>query len=241
MTTSILNDLLSIRNESPDKIQEYLSSINLSIFQDVTEAYPPLEAKQIILFIVTAYSEDSPLLIVRSDSHEEKIGICEYLGIPEIFRGKLIQLTDPTVRKATTQYIINFAGPLFKALKLIEIQLEDLNLAITNREYYIKPKDNESTEEKDVKITLYDWKEHSKAVQQYEILSKKKDALEKQLKDHHAYKAIQELKEYKFQHLEKLLKAPAKDGLAMESSKRIQVGIKKRQDDDLVAEATGTD
>src|ERR1035437_5499088 len=226
MTTSILNDALILRNEPGEKLQDYLRSINLTIFDIIFHNSSKLEeAKQTVLYILTAYSEDSPLLILRQDSKEEKEGICEYLGIPEFMRKKLMELSEPEMKKTTTQYIIQFAGPLFKALKLIEIQLEDLNIAITNREYLAKDKEKAKKEEDaDVTIPLYDWQQHSKAVQQYEILSKKKDALGKELKNHVAYKAINELKEYKFQNLEKKI-SKLKDGVSIESCKRIKIGM----------------
>ncbi len=225
MITSILNDSLLLRKNPPQELKEYLKKINLSIFNEIYEEQKPIEAHQIILYILCAYSEDSPLLILRQDSNEEKEGICDYLEIPDYLRGNLKQLKDRTTRQATTQYLLQFAGPLFKALKLIDIQLEDLNLAITNREYIVTPKEKEEKEgeAKETTITLYDWKEHSKAVQQYEILSKKKDALERELKNQLAYKAINEMKEYKFQNLDKKI-TKSKDGICLESSNLIKIG-----------------
>lgn len=227
MTTSILNEVLLLRNEPPVKLQEYLHTINLTIFDPIFhKSSKAEEAKQKILFIITAYSEESPLLILRQDSNEEKEGICEYLQIPEYMRGPLKQLSDREVRQATTQYILQFAGPLFKALKLMDIQLEDLNLAITNREYVVVLKEDKSKGDQDgskeVAIPLYDWTQHSKAVQQYEVLSKKKDSLEKELKNQLAYKAINELKEYKFQNEKKI--SVRKDGICLESSNLIKIG-----------------
>lgn len=223
MTTSILNDLLLLKGKDLLEILNYFNAINLNIFDAIISKYNDQESKQIILFIVCAYSEDSPLLILRQDSKEEKEGICEYLQIPEYLRGGLIQLSDADTRKTVTQYILQFAGPTFKALKLIEIQLEDLNLAITNREYLVSPKDGKSEEEVKT-VLLYDWKEHSKAVQQYEVLSRKKDVLEKELRNGQAYRAIGDLKEYKFQNLDKKI-SKTKDGVGIEHSKRIKIGM----------------
>lgn len=222
MTTSLLNDCLLFKDQPPEQLIEHLKTINLTIFNAIISKYPLLEAKQTILFILTAYSEDSPLLILRQDATDQKEGICEYLNIPEYLRGGLLQLTDPEVRKTVTKYIADFSGPLFRALKLIEIQLDDLNMAITNREYTVKGK--AEGEDKLIEISLYDWKEHAKAVQQFEILSKKKDAMEKELKNQFAYKAITELKEYKFHNLDKKI-AQVKDGVSIESNKRIKIGM----------------
>lgn len=226
MTLSILNETLLLRKNPPKEMQDYFKSINLIIFNEIYEQLNPQEAHQTILYILCAYSEDSPLLIIRQDSNEEKEGICDYLEIPDFMRGKLKQLSDRNVRHATTQYILQFAGPLFKAFKLMDIQLEDLNLAITNREYIVQPKEEkakEGEEPKETTILLYDWKEHAKAVMQYEVLSKKKDTLERELKNQLAYKAINELKEYKFHNLDKKIVA-TKDGICLESSKLIKIG-----------------
>ncbi len=218
MTTSILNDVLLLKNETPEKLQEYLHTINLNIFDPIFHNSPNLkEAQQTITFILCCYSEDSPLLILRQDSKEEKEGICEYLQIPEYMRVKLMNLSDHETRRATTQYLRQFASPLFKALKMIEIQLEDLNLAITNREYKVIKDEEEKV------ILLYDFPTHAKAVTQYEMLCKRKDALEKELKSTITFKGIAEMKEYKFQHIEKKIRGGG-NGLSLENSTLIKLG-----------------
>lgn len=217
MITSLLNDCLTIKSEPPDKLREYLKAANLLIFEPIFDNNKPEEAKQTILYILCSFSEDSPLLILRRDSDSEKEAICDYLDIPDYVRGKLFILSDQVTRKAATQYITEFASPLFKALKLIEIQLEDLSLAITNREYLITKEDKEET------ITLYDFKEHVKAVSQYELLLKRKDSLEKELKNQMPAKGIADLKEFKFQREQNKPKT-GREGLAMENSKLIKLG-----------------
>lgn len=218
MTASLLNEAILLKNQPPEKLQEYLRLINLNIFDPIFHNSPkPEEAKQTILFILCAYSEDSPLLVLRRDTDEEKEGICDYLNIPDYMRGKLKLLTDSDTRKATTEYIRQFAAPTFKALKLIEIQMEDLNMAITNREYLVEKDDGE------VKISLYDFKEHTKAVSQYELLCKRKDALEKELKNTVQYKGLSEMKEYKFQHIDKKI-SKGSGGISLENCKHIKLG-----------------
>lgn len=222
MTYSILNDALLLKNKPPEELQEYLHTINLLIFDPIFKNSQNLkEAQQTILFILCSYSEDSPLLILRRDSEEEKTGICEYLDIPEFMRGKLMQLSDAETRRATTTYIQQFASPLFKALKLLEIQLDDLNMAITNRVYVTVKEGKEGKEE--VTIPLYDFGAHAKAVTQYELLCKRKDALEKELKSTIQFKGIADLKEYKFQNLDKKI-AKGANGISVENSKLIKLG-----------------
>lgn len=196
MTISILNDILLLRKEPPEKTVEYLQTINLSIFDPIFHNSQNLqEAKQKVLFILCAYSEDSPLLIVRQDSNEEKEGICEYLGIPEYMREKLKHLTEQEVRKATTQYLTQFAGPLFKALMFMKIQQDDMELIITNREAVVKK--TETTGETTTTTETFDFKEHNKAITELARLSKAIDLAEKQIKGEANYPGIAEIKEWK--------------------------------------------
>lgn len=181
MTNSILNESLLLRNEPGEKLQDYLHSINLLIFDQIFHNSASIqEAKQKVLYILTAFSEESPLLILRQDSKEEKEGICEYLAIPEYMRLKLMKLTDPEVRRATTQYVSQFAGPLFRSLMFMKIQSDDYELMITNREFAIKK--TEIVEDKEVVTETFDVKEHGKAIAEFARLSKTIDSLEKQIR-----------------------------------------------------------
>lgn len=182
MTTSILDDVLKLKNDTPEKLQEYFQSINLPLFDTIFHSSQNLkEAKQKVLFIIIAYSEDSPLLILRQDSKEEKEGICDYLQMPDFMRHKLMQLTEPEVRKATTQYLTQFAGPLFKSLMFMKIQRDDLDLDITNRAFVVK-KITKSEGGAEVTEETYDPKAHGAAVAERARLSKNIDAIEKEIR-----------------------------------------------------------
>lgn len=199
MTVSILNDLLLLKNSPPEKTQEYLTSINLNIFDPIFHnTQKLLEAQQKVLFILCAYSEDSPLIILRQDSKEEKEAICEYLQIPDYMRGKLMNLTEPEVRRATTQYLSRFAGPLFKSLMFMKIQYEDFELNITNREFGSKKVDQAGQDGAPDMITYYyDIKEHGKAIAEHARLGKQIDQLEKQIKQQvKRMEGIEDLKEF---------------------------------------------
>lgn len=180
MTTSILNDCLLLKDKTLTEIEDYLKTINLTIFNAIISKYNEMESKQIILFILCAYSEDSPLLILRQDSKEEKEGICEYLRIPEYLRPNLYSLLDEEIRKATTGYLTQFAGPLFRSLMFAKIQYDDFELGVTNRSYTIKTTKKEG--EAETTTELFDIKEHGKALAEMSRLAKNIDALEKQIK-----------------------------------------------------------
>jgi hypothetical protein len=196
MTTSILNDALLLRNEPGERLQECLHNINLTLFDPIFHNSSSIqEAKQKVLYILCAFSEESPLLILRQDSKEEKEGICEYLGIPEFMRKKLMELSEPEVRRATTHYISQFAGPLFRSLMFMKIQSDDYELMITNRDFSIRK--TEIVDDKEVVTETFDVKEHGKAIAEFARLSKTIDSLEKQIRQQvKRYEGIEDLQEF---------------------------------------------
>lgn len=198
MTISILNDCLLLRAEHSDKLQDYFATINVDIFNAIFSTKPPDEAKQIILYILCAYSEESPLVIIRQDTKEEKMGICEYLNIPDFKRRELMELTDIDIRRAATSYLTSFAGPLFKSYKFLQIQVEDIELDITNRAFTIKKTELGKDGAPDVITEIPDVKEHSKAVTEYARLCKQLEMLERQIKQSHLKRmeGIEDLKNF---------------------------------------------
>lgn len=189
MTKSILNDALSIKNEPIQKLFEYFHDINLTTFQPIFEQEKnEEEKKQTILFILCAYSEDSPMVILRQDSKEEKENICEWLNIPQMYHPALVSLADPVVRKCAVSYLQQFAGELFRNLMFMMIQYEYLDQIITNREFFTK-------EEGPIH---YDWKEHGKATAEKEKLARSITKIQTELKQQSARLfAIESMKEWK--------------------------------------------
>lgn len=183
---------------------DYLHGINIHLFDDIipattTDDEPDtiklIEAKQDILYILCAYSEESPMIISRQDDKIEKEAICELLQIPELYRPTLMNLTRKEVRNAVTTYVNNMAGPLFRNLCFLKIQLADYELNITNRSYGTFSK----VDDKGVPIDWqYDIKEHAKAVTETIRLSKEIDKLEKEIKSQvKRMDGIESMKEYK--------------------------------------------
>lgn len=220
MVTSVLNDALAFRDQ-PEKLFEYLQSINLTIFDPVIKEHEPREAAQTILFILCAYSEDSPLVALKRNSKVEQEGICDYLNLPEYLRKKLITLQDNTTRRAVTAYVNEFAGPLFRSYMFLRIQYDDFELRLTNRDFIIRT----IKEDKDGKETTetYDTKEHGKAVQESVRIATKLTEVEKQLKATLAYTGIEELRNYKQQNLEKKI-SQAANTMCVEGSSLIKQG-----------------
>lgn len=179
MTESILNDCLLLKDQPLQEMRAYFSRINLTIFDDLIDQSQDKEVtKQIILYIICAYSEDSPLLIIRNDMKAEKESICEYLHIPEFARFSLLNLKEPSVRKAATAYVTQFAGQLFKTLCFLKIQYCDFELDITNREFRMIRKEDDPENA----VFHYDIKEHGKAIAEMTRIGKQIEQIEKEIK-----------------------------------------------------------
>ena len=224
MIISILNDALEIKDQPAEILQQYLHDINLNIFDPIFYNCSSLtEAKQKILYILCAYSEDSPLLILRQDSKEEKEGICEYLQMPDFLRSKLYTLEELEVRRAATEYLTRFAGPLFRTMMFLRIQYDDQQLAITNKTYSIK-KTEELKDEILTKTETFDNKEHGIAIRELAKLGKEIAFFEKEIKATGTYRAINEMREYKAKNIDKKIGSNT-TGLSVEGSRLIKIGI----------------
>lgn len=174
MTASILNDILLLKDKPIEKTVEYLHSINLHIFDDLfIKRETDYDPKQAVQYILAAYSEESPLIILRQDSKTEQENICEYLQIPEIYRNNFVNLVDKNIRRAVTQYVQQFSSQLFRWLMFARIQYRDYEMIVTNRDFKIKV---EETEEYAYNIT-----DHNKAVSAMESLAKKISVCEKEI------------------------------------------------------------
>lgn len=225
MTKSILNDCLLIKNEPLQKFIDYFKEINVKTFDTILSRtmLPEAENKQAILFILTAYSEDSPLVILRRDAKEEQEGICEYLNMPEYMRRPLIDLTDQTIRTTAVNYLEQFAGPEFRNLMFCKIQLNFYEKSITEQAFKIKRTEKSKDGEGEIYSEIFDQKEHGKAIKEARQLSKDIATQEKEIKNQFVYKGILALKEYKFQNIDKKINS-VKDGICLESSKLIKIG-----------------
>ena len=213
MTTSILNDCLLLKDEDPQKIIDYLKKINLTLFDPIIESIQdPLHLKQTILFLLCAYSEDSPLIIIRQDAKEEKSAICEYLQIPELYHHPLIELSDPLVRQAAIQYLERFAGQEFKTLQYLKIQLADFERDTTARVF---------TTSKD-EIIQYDYKEHMKAVTETKRLATLIHQAEEHIKKQENFAAIAQMREWRNTGNTAKRIQISKGGLSLENSSLIK-------------------
>ena len=196
MILSVLNDCILLREKPFEKTKEYLRSINLHIFDDLIDKKGN-EARFIILYILAAYSEESPLIILRRDSKVEGLGICEFLGIPEYLRNDLVDLKEPLVRKAVSDYLIEFAKPLFRVYRFLQIQMRDLEIDLVNRRFR-DVLDTKDKEEGETVQFIWNTKEHSKAQTEYRKLGAELQRLEMELKTQiKALEGIEEMRKAK--------------------------------------------
>lgn len=209
MITSLLNDILLLKNSPFEKTVDYLHTTGIAIFDTIINAtrYNEKEKHQIILYIFCAYSEDSPLIVLRQESKDEKEQICEYLDIPEINRHNITTFHDQDIRQAVTTYLWQFAGDNFRNLMFMKIQYEDFDRDITNREF---------TTSKD-ELIYYDWKEHGKAINERDKLARAINKLELEIrKQVKTYEGIEEMRAWKDKVKDKW--KPSSRGMQMENS-----------------------
>ena len=136
MTVSILDEVIAKKLTTGPQLKEHFQSKNLSIFTPIFESSAnDAEAASIILFILYAYTEESPYLIARANSEKEMQSICERLQIPEYIQTWLISLPDekPQIRKAVIDYLEYFAPEMWSSLQFNKIQLKDMQRIITTK------------------------------------------------------------------------------------------------------------
>ena len=223
MITSILNDALLLRDQEVGKFQDYFKTTGIRTFDPVfASTAKPEDARSVILFILCAYSYDSPLIALRRNSQVEKEGICDYLGISGELRIALMELEDKVIRNVVTQYIVDYAGPVFRSYCFLKIQYDDYELQITRKAFTIKT----SSTDKDGQTTTderFDPKEHGKAVKEMTSIAAKLKELERELKSELAYQGLDELRDFKSNKLERKI-AKSRTSGCVESSPLIKSG-----------------
>ena len=185
MTKSILNDCLLLRKEPVQKIFAYFKSIGLTMFDGLLNGDKIKE----VLYVLAAYSDESPLVIARQDDIQQKRRICSFLEIPEPEIEDLINLKDKEVRNAAIKFMQEFCGIEFSAWMRMKVQYNDYDIAITSRdEYLIEDKEGNKK---------YDVKAHGDAVKQMAYLSREIAKMEKVLTEKNKqFDGISEMKQW---------------------------------------------
>lgn len=200
MTHSILNDIAPMRKLPLSEWREYFAKVNVDTFLpilnavDETDKVKCEEAKDTILFILCAFDDASPMIVSRQDATEEKKRICEFLDIPEYRRESLVFLKDTVVRKCATDYMMTFCGELFRNYMFMKIQLTDLDLMITNRDFMVDKELDEDGRTIHCSFEVKDW---GKAIGQRKILAQDIVRAENEMRGAMRLMGIDVIKEYK--------------------------------------------
>jgi len=196
MTHSILNDCLTIwQSNTVDKtakLQEYFDTINVSIFNKLL-ANKDDKAAIMVMFAIIGFSEESPMVVIKQDSIEEKRNICKYLGVTDSKLAEEISyLRDKDLKEAATDYLVSFAGEEFRSLMFSKIQLADYEYDITNRRF------REVATEDQVLAFNYDIKEHNRAVLERARLAKEIEKMERTQiqKNKHKFVALNKMEDW---------------------------------------------
>ena len=191
MIISLLDEIGKYsENASSEQLREKLLTHGISIFEPIynqTEKQGEGEEeivktkftgqtpKYIILYILYAYSEDSPYLVLGSNPEKEKEAIIEKLQIPELWHNMLINLEDKSVRDAALDYISTYATPLwFRDFQILRIQHSDAAIRIAKG----ITKYNKDTEEYEP-----DEAGQSRAVKNYEDFGKRLQKMEDDIRN----------------------------------------------------------
>ena len=202
MITSILDYLLPHKEKSDKEIQNLLHQANVWIFDDIFNKFQiESEAKEIILYILFAYSKESPMLILMADYQKEKEGICRYLDIPDYLTNKLTTLDDSTIREAVNNFIEDYAPQQWKTLQFLKIQMADLNRMVTLKQTCAPQEEETEQDGKKEKKVIYvfDPKAHRDTIRLISELGKMIAQIEGQIKNSFNYANIakNEIKEAK--------------------------------------------
>ena len=169
----MIYSLLDKALEAKDTLSliDLLKSLGITVFDPIFKAYGHDERKpyHIVLFILYAYSEESPLVILRRDSRAEAEAIVELLNIPTYISDTLVDLQDKVILQAIVDYVELFQTMLWRTLTQMKIQYANSQRALTMDSIV---KDDGTT----------DYKERIAVTKSLEQLSKTIDKIESELK-----------------------------------------------------------
>ncbi len=145
MIISLLDNIGQWNNQGDKtslELFDYLHSLNIRLFDPVYHQKEAIETSpdekvsrtkyqhqdplKIITYILYAYSEDSPYLVLGANPEKEKEEICARLDVPDHLWNDLIHLEDSSIKGAVLDYISMYGTPQWWTdLKLLEIQYQD--------------------------------------------------------------------------------------------------------------------
>lgn len=148
MTLSIYNLLYKMEGKPLDQIRTKLKEANITLFAPLyhemiidpasTDEEPvegenpmaldfPIPAvAAIIIYMIFAYSKDSPKLVFGADSYEAKVSLLERLEIDPKYHDKILTLKSKKFRYVMIKYLDYQSSRTFKLLTMKKIMFEQL-------------------------------------------------------------------------------------------------------------------
>jgi hypothetical protein len=176
MTRSILDDVLALETKSIEPVIAYFKEVGVDVFSPL---YSLPDAYEIIMFILLAYSEESPMVICNQDYEVQKHNVCDKLEIADFKRGKFIRIKDAVIKKCVFDYLNDFAGAKFRHLQFLKWKCADAEEILTGMLCRTQNKDGD-----EVVITdEFDEATHSRLLKESRIMAMEIDKLEKDIKN----------------------------------------------------------
>jgi hypothetical protein len=175
VTHSILNDVLAMRRGDTVALDAYLERTGITVFEPIKGHPWRFDA---ILYILCAYSEDSPMVVLGRDSADEKAAICFKLQLPDDLAQAFSTLSDKAFKKCVMDYLYAFAGPEFQNVQFLRIQLANIQKIVTEMLCFTAKDDGEG-----VLTTEFDAATYSRLLKESREVAAAIARTEKDLKD----------------------------------------------------------
>jgi hypothetical protein len=148
VTNSILDHMIPhFRGGKTDaQFKSILNEISCFVFDRVFSVFTiEGEAKQVVMYILYAYSKESPMLIFMADSEKEKEGICRNLNIPDYLANRLITLdseigNDPILMECINDFLEMYAPQDWRTLQFLKMQVSNLQREVNTKSIVDKDK-----------------------------------------------------------------------------------------------------
>lgn len=192
MIVSILDEVgYHCKEMSAGEMHEFLHSRGIRVFDEIFDCmengekkFPGQSPKSIVMYILLAYSDDSPMVIAHANAAKEKTIICDKVGVPEVYRHMLINLEDHAIRDAVISYLEDYCSIDFRELTFLKMQRDTISKMIAQESFFKEIA--EGKVERDVK-GYFD------ALSRHDRLSEKISSKEEQLRQRYVHRFTPEL------------------------------------------------
>lgn len=195
MVIDLLESVLASEAKTAFDLKATLDRFNFKLFDRVFQQYNGEEPYFVILYILYAFSEKSPFLILNAENMYQKESIAKTLQIPEYLVGKLLYNRDLVVRSCIVDYLNYQQHSDFRHLKMKEIMYDYLSEQIVSTMSVNDANNSNSDNEDDApaKKGGVDFKTTIDAMKQLDKVYEEITELRKTLHDKYEFVRINEL------------------------------------------------